>query len=118
MIKHAEILLISSIIIILSYFTAILSYNIGLAMIGPTPTAHAEDIRQYGIFLDDPTNGDYQNFAEWQTKRIFKQPMSELELPFLQVEANDPIIYTIEDWDKFVRSRRLNTNIWHSNKRS
>ena len=81
MIKNAEILLIISIIIILSYFTAILSYNIGLAMIGPTPTAHAEDIRQYGIFLDDPTNGDYQNFAEWQTKKIIKQPLSELEVP-------------------------------------
>ena len=81
MIKNAEILLISSIIIILSYFTAILSYNIGLAMLGPTPTAHAEDIRQYGIFLDDPTAVDYKNFAEWQTKKIFKQTLSELELP-------------------------------------
>ena len=79
MIKNAEILLISSIIIILSYFTAILSYNIGLAMIGPMPTAHAEDIRQYGVFLDDPTNGDYKNFAEWQTKKIFKLTISELE---------------------------------------
>ena len=79
MIKSAEILLISSIIIILSYFTAILSYNIGLAMIGPMPTAHAEDIRQYGIFLDDPTNGDYKDFAEWQTKKIFKQTIIDLE---------------------------------------
>ena len=81
MIKHAEILLISSIIIILSYFTATLSYSIGLTMIGPTPTAHAEDIRQYGVFLDDPTNGDYKNFAEWQTKKIIKQPLSQLEVP-------------------------------------
>ena len=89
MIKHAEILLISSIIIILSYFTAILSYNIGLAMIGPTPTARAgnhrwapgieQEIVQYGIFLNDSTNGDYKDFAEWQTKKIFKQTMSELE---------------------------------------
>ena len=117
MIKHAEILLISSIIIILSYFTAILSYNIGLAMIGPMPTAHAEDIIQYGVFLDDPTSGDYANFAEWQSKRIFNRTLSELEIPLVE-ETNDPIIYTIEDWDKFVRSRRLNTNIWHSNKRS
>ena len=117
MTKNAEILLISSILIILSYFTAILSYNIGLAMIGPMPTAHAEDIRQYGIFLDDPTNGDYKDFAEWQTKKIFNRTVSELEVPRVE-ETNDPIIYTIEDWDKFVRSRRLNTNIWHSNKRS
>ena len=79
MIKKAEILLISSIIIILSYFTATLSYSIGLSMVGPMPTAHAEDIRQYGIFLDDPTNGDYKNFTEWQTKRVFKRTLSELE---------------------------------------
>ena len=72
MTKNAEVLLISSIIIILSYFTAILFYNIGL---------------------------------------------TELELPRVE-ETNDPIIYTIEDWDEFVRSKRLNTNIWHSNKRS
>ena len=117
MIRNAEILLISSIIIILSYFTAGFSYSFGLSMLGPMPTAHAEDIRQYGVFLDDPTNGDYNNFAEWQTKKIFKQPLSELELLLVE-ETNDPIIYTIEDWDKFVRSRRLNTNIWHSSKKS
>ena len=117
MIKNAEILLISSIIIILSYFTATLSYSIGLTMIGPTPTAHAEDLRQYGIFLDDPTAGDYKDFAEWQTKKIFKHPLSELEIPLVE-ETNNPIIYTIEDWDEFVRSRRLNTNIWHLNKKS
>ena len=86
-------------------------------MIGPTPTARANDIRQYGIFLDDPASGDYRNFDEWQTKKIFKQTLSELELPRVE-ETNNPVIYTIEDWDKFVRSRRLNTNIWHSNKRS
>ena len=117
MTKTAEILLIGSIIIILSYFTTILSYNIGLAMKGPIPTAHAEDIRQYGIFLDDPTAVDYKDFAEWQTKRIFKQTLSELEIPLVE-ETNNPIIYTIEDWDEFVRSRRLNTNIWHSSKKS
>tara|TARA_Y100000310_G_scaffold273580_1_gene289101 strand:- start:98 stop:217 length:120 start_codon:yes stop_codon:yes gene_type:complete len=33
------------------------------------------------FFLNDPTNGDYQNFAEWQTKRIFKLTLSELEVP-------------------------------------
>tara|TARA_Y100000310_G_scaffold48130_1_gene44655 strand:+ start:1292 stop:1444 length:153 start_codon:yes stop_codon:yes gene_type:complete len=48
-------------------------------MIGPMPTAHASDIRQYGIFLNDPTNGDYKDFAEWQTKKIFKLTISELE---------------------------------------
>ncbi|MAH50397.1 hypothetical protein CMI37_31535 [Candidatus Pacearchaeota archaeon] len=79
MIKKAQILLISSIIIILSYFTATLAYSIGLTMIGPMPTAHASDIRQYGIFLNDPTNGDYKDFAEWQTKKIFKLTISELE---------------------------------------
>ena len=72
-------LILSSIIIILSYFTSILFYSIGLSMVGPMPTAHANDIRQYGIFLNDPTNGDYKNFAEWQTKKIFKQTLSELE---------------------------------------
>ena len=110
MIKSAEILLKSSIIIILSYFTAILSYNIGLAMIGPMPTAHAEDIRQYGIFLNDPNSGDFKNFNDWQTRRVFNRTLSELEIPLEEVKT-DPIIYTIEDWDKFVRSRRLNTNI-------
>ena len=79
MIRSIEILLISSIIIILSYFTATLSYSIGLTMIGPTPTAHAEDIRQYGVFLDDPTNGDYKDFAEWQTKKIYKLTLIDLE---------------------------------------
>ena len=64
---------------ILCLIIAIVFYNIGLSMIGPTPTAHAEDIRQYGIFLDDPTNGDYKNFTEWQTKRVFKRTLSELE---------------------------------------
>ena len=107
MIKSAEIL---SIIIILSYFTAILSYNIGLAMLGPMPTAHAEDIRQYGIFLNDPNSGDFKNFNDWQTRRVFNRTLSELEIPLEEVKT-DPIIYTIEDWDKFVRSRRLNTNI-------
>ena len=83
MIKNAEILLISSIIIILSYFTATLSYNVGLTMLGSIPIAHAhaEDIKQYGIFLDDPTSGDYKDFADWQTKKIFKQTVTELELP-------------------------------------
>ena len=79
MIRSIEILLISSVIIILSYFTATLSYSFGLSMLGPMPTAHAEDIRQYGIFLDDPTNGDFKNFAEWQTKKIFKQPIIDLK---------------------------------------
>ena len=64
---------------ILCLIIAIVFYNIGLSMIGPMPTAHAEDIRQYGIFLDDPTNGDYKNFTEWQTKRVFKRTLSELE---------------------------------------
>ena len=79
MIKNALILLISSIIIILSYFAATLSYSIGLTMVGPMPTAHAEDLRQYGVFLDDPTNGDYKDFAEWQTKKIFKLTLIDLE---------------------------------------
>ena len=81
MIRSIEILLISSVIIILSYLTATLSYNFGLTMLGSIPIAHAhaEDIKQYGIFLDDPTNGDYKNFAEWQTKKIFKLTISELE---------------------------------------
>ena len=76
-------LITSSIIIILSYFVATLSYNIGLTLVGPIPKAHAEDIkediRQYGIFLDDPTNGDYKDFAEWQTKKVFKLTISDLE---------------------------------------
>ena len=72
-------LIVSSIIIILSYFVATLSYNIGLTMAGPTPTALATDIKQYGIFLDDPTSGRYKNFDEWQTKKIFKYTISELE---------------------------------------
>jgi len=82
-------LLISSIIIILSYFTATIAYNVGLSMLGPPPLARAgnhrwapkieQDIIQYGIFLDDPTNGDYKNFAEWQSKRIFKYNISESE---------------------------------------
>ena len=72
-------ILLALLIIIFSYFTATLSYSVGLSMVGPIPTAHAEDIRQYGIFLDDPTNGDYKDFAEWQTKKIFKRPLSELE---------------------------------------
>jgi len=79
MIRSIEILLISSVIIILSYFTATLSYSIGLTMVGPIPTAHASDLAQYGIFLDDPTNGNYKDFAEWQTKKIIKQPLSELQ---------------------------------------
>ena len=90
MIRSIEILLISSIIIISSYFTAILAYNVGLSMLGPIPTARAgnhkwhyadlnPEIVQYGIFLNDPTNGDYKNFAEWQTKKIFKLTISELE---------------------------------------
>jgi len=89
MIRRLEILLLSSIIIIFSYLTATLSYSIGLTMIGPVPTARAgnhrwapgieQEIVQYGIFLNDPTNGDYKNFAEWQTKKIFKQTLSELE---------------------------------------
>ena len=90
MIRRLEILLLSSIIIIFSYLTATLSYSIGLTMIGPVPTARAgnykwhyadlnPEIVQYGIFLNDPTNGDYKNFAEWQTKKIFKQTLSELE---------------------------------------
>ena len=87
--KRIEILLLSSIIIIFSYITAILAYNVGLSMLGPVPTARAgnhrwapgieQELVQYGIFLDDPTNGDYKDFAEWQTKKIYKQPMSELE---------------------------------------
>ena len=81
------------------------------------PTAHAEDIRQYGIFLNDPKMRDFKNFNDWQTRRIFNRTLSELEIPLEEVKT-DPIIYTIEDWDKFVRSRRLNTNIWHSNKKS
>ena len=89
MIRSIEILLISSIIIILSYFVATLSYNFGLTMIGPVPTARAgnhrwapgieQEIVQYGIFLNDPTNGDYKNFAEWQTKKIFKLTLIDLE---------------------------------------
>ena len=43
------------------------------------PTALAEDIRQYGVFLDDPTNGDYKSFADWQTKKTFKLTISQLE---------------------------------------
>jgi len=87
--KRLEILLISSIIIIFSYFVATLSYSIGLTMVGPVPTARAgnhrwapgieQEIVQYGIFLNDPTNGDYKDFAEWQTKKIFKLTISEFE---------------------------------------
>jgi len=87
--KRIEILLLSSIIIIFSYFVATLSYSIGLTMVGPVPTARAgnhrwapgieQEIVQYGIFLNDPTNGDYKDFAEWQTKKIFKLTISELE---------------------------------------
>jgi len=82
-------LLISSIIIILSYFTAKIAYNVGLSMRGTIPTARAgnhrwapgieQELVQYGIFLNDPTNGDYKNFAEWQTKKIFKLTLIDLE---------------------------------------
>jgi hypothetical protein len=80
-------LLISSIIIILSYITATIAYNVGLSMLGTPPTARAgnhrwapgieQELVQYGIFLNDPTNGDYKNFAEWQTKKIFKLTLIE-----------------------------------------
>ena len=88
MTKNAEILLISSIIIIVSYLTATLSYSFGLSMLGTMPTARAgnhkwhyadmnPEIVEYGVFLSDPRNGDFKNFAEWQTKRIFKQTLQE-----------------------------------------
>ena len=87
--KRIEILLLSSIIIIFSYITAILAYNVGLSMLGPVPTARAgnhrwapgieQELVQYGIFLDDPTNGDYKDFAEWQTKKIYKLTLIDLE---------------------------------------
>ena len=58
-------------------------------MRGTIPTARAgnhrwapgieQELVQYGIFLDDPTNGDYKDFAEWQTKKIFKLTLIDLE---------------------------------------
>ena len=88
MTKNAEILLISSIIIIVSYFTGRIAHNVGLSMIGSIPTARAgnhkwhyadmnPEIVEYGVFLSDLRNGDFKNFAEWQTKRIFKQTLQE-----------------------------------------
>jgi hypothetical protein len=82
-------LLISSIIIILSYITATIAYNVGLSMLGTTPTARAgnntwerhleRELVQYGKFINDPNSGDYKNFEHWQSKRIFKYTISELE---------------------------------------
>ena len=76
------ILFISAISI---YLTAVISYSIGLSLVGPTPTARAGGLLRYKEYMaeakkPDNIHKDFQSFDAWETKKVFKKTLSELEM--------------------------------------
>ena len=77
-------LLALSVSAILICLTAVISHGIALNLIGPTPTAQAGDLSQYGRYIAEaksPHNihKEFRSFGEWETKKVFKKTLSELE---------------------------------------
>ena len=78
-------LLILSVSAILICLTAVISHGIGLNLVGPTPTAQAGGLIQYKEYLAEMKNPDgiyrdFQSFSAWETKKVFKKTLSELEI--------------------------------------
>ena len=72
---------------ILICLTAVISHGIGLNLVGPTPTAQAGDLIQYKEYVaemkmknPDGIYRDFQSFGAWETKKVFKKTLSELEM--------------------------------------
>ena len=91
------ILLVST---ILMYLTAVIFHGIGLSLIGPLPTAQAGDLSQYGRYMAEsksPDNiyRDFQSFDAWETEKVFKKTLSELEMN----QATNRI------WKKFFKNK-------------
>jgi len=85
---------------ILMYLTAIIFHGIGLSLIGPLPTAEAGGLlryREYMVEAKSPDNiyRDFQSFDAWETKKVFKKTLSELEMN----QATNRI------WKKFFKNK-------------
>ena len=80
-------LLILSVSAILICLTAVISHGIGLNLVGPTPTAQAGGLIQYKEYVaemkmknPDGIYRNFQSFGAWETKKVFKKTLSELEI--------------------------------------
>ena len=78
-------LLALSVSAILIYLTAVISHGIGLSLVWPTPTARAGGLLRYKEYMAEAKNPDnihkdFQSFDAWETKKVFKKTLSELEM--------------------------------------
>ena len=80
-------LLILSVSAISICLTAVISHGIGLNLVGPMPTAQAGGLIQYKEYVaemkmknPDGIYRNFQSFGAWETKKVFKKTLSELEM--------------------------------------